>query len=297
MTITTVALSDTVDQWRTRTNELISVSNAQVSSTTLASLTTSAKSTLVAAVNELNSLKANLSGATFSGALTCQQNVSFSTKILLANGTAGAPSVTFTNDTDAGLYWASNTVYIGVGGEAIVEVANTSVTINKNLTLGSSVTDINLPDGCEINLAGNFAIRDSGTNVIIDQDGVGAGKCPATAITDYTLTYQKLNGRQAADQLNVSGTVTLNYNNGDWHRVKTNGSATIALSNFPSGKVAGIILQAENFGAYTITWPVGIKWGGGGTAPTLTSSGVDLISLMYESNGTLYGSVIATDCQ
>jgi len=55
MTITAVQLSDTFNTWRAATNALIAQANAQLDSTVLGTLTTVDKSSLVAAINEINS--------------------------------------------------------------------------------------------------------------------------------------------------------------------------------------------------------------------------------------------------
>ena len=46
-------------------------------------------------------------------------------------------------------------------------------------------------------------------------------------------------------------------------------------------------LLLTNGGAYTITWNSAIKWAGG-TAPTLTASGVDILTFMTVDNGTIW---------
>jgi hypothetical protein len=72
--------------------------------------------------------------------------------------------------------------------------------------------------------------------------------------TDLILAKSKV--RQATDQSAGSGTVTFDYNNGDYLKVTATGNISIALSNFPTGYVTAITIQCVNFGAYTITWPL-----------------------------------------
>jgi len=51
------------------------------------------------------------------------------TKILAGNGTAAAPSITFTNDSDSGLYWVSaNVVGLTLAGTLRYTLASTGIT-------------------------------------------------------------------------------------------------------------------------------------------------------------------------
>lgn len=68
MPISTVALSNTVDTWRVRFNEMVAVSNAQISDTALLNLETSEKTTIWGAVNELVSNSLAKTGAVASAA-------------------------------------------------------------------------------------------------------------------------------------------------------------------------------------------------------------------------------------
>ena len=53
----------------------------------------------------------------------------------------------------------------------------------------------------------------------------------------------------------------------------------------------GFTLVTVNAGAYTITWPGSVDWAGG-SAPTLTSSGTDvLVFYTYDGGTTYYGFV------
>lgn len=292
MPISTVALSDTFDQWRIRFNEVVSVVNAQLDASVLSGLDTTATSTLVAAINELVASKADLATPTFTGATTFEDDITSETIVFLADGAVGAPALSFTSDTDTGLYWASSTLHMAVGGASIIALTATGVTINQDLTFGAAVDDINLPTGCEINLAGNFAIKNASAATIIDHAGVGAAMVGNAAVVDYSIKYTKLHGVQAANQTDVSGARTINYNDGDWHKIKVNGNATLSITNLPTNKLAFIVLEAEDFGAHTITWPTGIKWSGAGTAPTMTEDGIDLVCFFQDGSGNLYGALV-----
>lgn len=79
--------------------------------------------------------------------------------------------------------------------------------------------------------------------------------------------------------------------------VKTISAATtFTVSNVPTtGTLASFMMDITNGGAYTITWWSNIKWAGG-TAPTLTSSGRDILGFFsYDAGTTWVGLVLAKD--
>lgn len=73
-------------------------------------------------------------------------------------------------------------------------------------------------------------------------------------------------------------------------------ATTFTRSNVPAtGQATSFILELTNGGAFTITWFTGIKWAGG-TAPTLTAAGVDILGFYSHDGGTTWrGMVLAKD--
>lgn len=58
-----------------------------------------------------------------------------------ADGTVGAPSLTFTNDTDSGLYRiGANNIGIGVNGAKVLDIATTGLAVTGALSATGSVT-------------------------------------------------------------------------------------------------------------------------------------------------------------
>ena len=76
--------------------------------------------------------------------------------------------------------------------------------------------------------------------------------------------------------------------------------STIAFSNvpstFPNGAVVPVVqllLVLTNGGAFAVTWPAAVVWENGDVDPVLTSSGVDILSLLTRDGGTTwYGRVL-----
>ena len=108
-------------------------------------------------------------------------------------------------------------------------------------------------------------------------------------------TINKSAVRQITDaSYSGGGTYTFNYANGDMQQLTLTGSTTIAFSNMPSGAVSGFIIDAVNWGAYTITHPTGMLFAGG-TAPTYTASGTDRLLVTRDKDGVYTLTVVAQD--
>ena len=74
------------------------------------------------------------------------------------------------------------------------------------------------------------------------------------------------------------------------------GNQTLTFSNPPaSGTSGSFTLILTNGGSATLTWPTSVDWAGG-TAPTLTSSGIDAIVFTTIDGGTIwYGFAAGLD--
>lgn len=291
MTIATVPLTDTFDQWRIKFNSVVAVQNAQISPEALADLTTTATSSLVDAINELNANKADTSvPTTFTESTTFNDNIIMDGgNVLLDTGTAGAPSLTFDGDPDTGVFHS--------GANEFAITTNGATALIAKATETKFVKDIRMEAGLNIALDGNFTITNSLSTVILDQDGVALspGSVQNADIGDEEIENTKLNIRQAADQLGVSGAISVNYALGDWFHIQPSGAITLSFTNFPT-QVGGVVIEAEDFGAVAVTWPAGTRFSGG-AAPTFTSSGTDLLSVIKDVSGVFYVQVIDQDYQ
>lgn len=86
------------------------------------------------------------------------------------------------------------------------------------------------------------------------------------------------------DLSNISGATTINLSTANFHFGTVTGDATFSFSNWPSsGKAKFVSLELTNGGSQAITWPGAVVWDGD-SAPTLQSSGVDVI-VFYSRDG------------
>ncbi len=75
----------------------------------------------------------------------------------------------------------------------------------------------------------------------------------------------------------LTGTVNIDLSTGSYFYGTLTGTTTFTVTNPPaSGVVGSFTLELTNAGAQTITWTNG-KWAGG-TAATLTTAGVDILT-------------------
>ncbi|MDD3452555.1 hypothetical protein [Sulfurimonas sp.] len=94
------------------------------------------------------------------------------------------------------------------------------------------------------------------------------------------------------DDVSVStGTHTLYFSTGNRQKITAGGNFTLAFGGVSANQNVYVI-EAVNWGAYTITFPANLKVEDG-TLPEFTVSGTDLIIIEVDKNGTYTLSVIA----
>lgn len=90
----------------------------------------------------------------------------------------------------------------------------------------------------------------------------------------------------------VSGATALDVATGQYFTATISGATTFSFSNVPSGTWAtAVLIRLTNAGS-SVTWPATVKWPSG-TAPTLTTSGVDLVALITDDSGTTWRGIVA----
>lgn len=122
---------------------------------------------------------------------------------------------------------------------------------------------------------GSMAFQDTSNYV----DVQGAQTLTNKTLTGYTETVYALSGT-VIDPAN--GTV----------QTKTLSANTTFTESLADGQSVILGITA---GAYSVTWPTTtwVKVGGSGTAPTLTSTGVNWI-ILWQVGGTLRGAFLGT---
>jgi hypothetical protein len=80
----------------------------------------------------------------------------------------------------------------------------------------------------------------------------------------------------------ISGTNTLDLAAATEYTATIAGATTFSFTNEPGADEAQVVyLRLTNAGSTTISWPAGTRFAGG-TAPTFTTSGVDLLAIKLD---------------
>jgi hypothetical protein len=101
-------------------------------------------------------------------------------------------------------------------------------------------------------------------------------------ITNYAVT---LNARGS-----ISGNQTIDLTLGNYVSATTAGAIDWTFSNPSASHASGFVLELTDGGSAAQTWPTSVRWPGG-TAPTLTASGVDLLVFVTDDAGTNWRGV------
>jgi hypothetical protein len=88
----------------------------------------------------------------------------------------------------------------------------------------------------------------------------------------------------------ASGATELDYADASVFDVTATGGVTLSYANLPA--VGGIVIYATDWGAHTITLPTGTILAGG-SAPSFTEDGLDIITVTTKNSGTTTEFLIA----
>ena len=145
-------------------------------------------------------------------------------------------------------------------------------------------------------VTGNVTGNASGTAATV----TGAAQAAITSVG--TLTGLTMGGELAAVDQVISRPVMKDYAEtkvamaahavdlslGNVQTYTLSGNQTLTFTNPPaSGSAGSFTLIVTNGGSATLTWPTSVDWAGG-TAPTLTSSGVDVLTFLTVDGGSIW---------
>jgi len=206
-------------------------------------------------------------------------------------------------------------------GDQVVVADPTGDWGTNNLTVGrngSTISGAAEDLVCDIAGAAVQLVYDGTTWAIYAQIGGNGGTAVTLdgvqTLTNKTLAATTLSGTlSVADNIvnrpvledyavqgsaigNVGATRTFDLSTANFFSATVDQASTFTFSNPPaSGDFGAFVMELTNGGAYTITWPTSVDWPGG-TAVTLTASGVDQLVFTTRDGGTTwYGFVAGLD--
>lgn len=116
-----------------------------------------------------------------------------------------------------------------------------------------------------------------------------ATNVPLSAAQGKVLN-DKITALQQGEAVNaigvVSGAQALDFSLGSYVAMTISAATTLSVTNIPDNThVYAITLEITNGGS-NVTWPSGITWLGTGSAPTLKTSGINMITLITRNGGS-----------
>ena len=179
-------------------------------------------------------------------------------------------------------------------------VTSTAAELNILDGVTSTAAELNIVDGVtstatELNYNDITTLGTVQTSKTVTADSSGTVNCVDYIIqrprfTDYAETVNALGdvgGGTDAIDISAGNVVTATVSTATQTFTFTNPSAT--------GKACSFTLILTNGGSQTVNWPSSVDWADG-SAPSLTSSGVDILTFTTVDAGTIwYGFAAGTD--
>jgi hypothetical protein len=181
----------------------------------------------------------------------------------------------------------------GVGfylGNTQFQITHTGSAVNYLSVTGN--TTGNAPTitaiGTDANVSINLITKGSGSVNVTSLSLTSSS--PTFINSNRTLTYYGTTHNQLGSG---SGTRDINLILGNFVSATVAGTTTWTFSNpIASPASIGFVLELTNGGSAALTWPAAVKWPGG-IAPTLTASGVDVLTFITDDGGTIWRGVVS----
>jgi len=206
---------------------------------------------IIAALSD-GSKDLNINGITVNGSATFNGTISINPTILrLPNGTAAAPSYSFTNDTDCGLYRVSaNDIALSVNGANVLEMSTTQVTVTGDfLFSGNYAGTFKVQGDASFNLGSTTNRFSTLFAVAIDSQGSSLDfKTTAGTVGTITSAGAFTIGISSAHAHVLNGaSLTANPGAGNTFNYQINGSTSVV--RFQAGSAGGTDPRIDIYGS------------------------------------------------
>ena len=290
-----------------RSSDTFTITRAQESTTARAYASGDKVELRVTAAGLANKLDKD-TGGTLSGALALPANgLNVGSGQLAVSGgnvsASGNLSVTGTTTLTGDLTANGNTT-LGNASTDTVTINGTAVSAPNGLTITGATTfntNTTLVNNAPLYLKdtsgtnGSLVAQSDNNLVFYSTGSTGAQRAIwSISMRSDTSVFQINTGLRLDGTFNSIVTAvsasTIDCNAGIVFTKTAAGALTWTFSNAPAGRAFSFILELTNGGTGTQTWPTSVKWPGG-SAPTLTSSGVDLLGFITDDGGTTWRGV------
>jgi len=200
----------------------------------------------------------------------------------ISAGTSTTTSLVQTGDLTGNLVLQSNAV-------SIATVTSTGVLVSGIVSATGNVTGGNITTVGLITATGNVTGGNITTVGLITATGnVTGGNLSTGGVITGTLKGVKVTLSDLGTLTTGTTTIDLATAQVFTATITASNTITVAFSNAPAaGQSQVVLLRLTNAGSGTIVWPASTKFTGG-TAPTLTASGVDVLGVYYDVTTTTY---------
>ena len=221
-------------------------------------------------------------------------------------------------EEDTGIGWASDTIHIVLGGADEYSFSTSTFDMNANTITEAGTISANDAAGPSIaneaatttnpTLIPNKAEMDTGIGWASDTLHLALGGATEYSFSTTVALFndnilQRPVLKDYGETINALGNVDtdthdIDLTDGNVVTCSLTGNPTFTFSNPPASGTAGsFTLIVTEDASPSITWPGSVDWAGG-TAPSLTTSGIDVFTFFTLDAGTIwYGFAAGLDMQ
>ena len=229
-------------------------------------------------------------GTSSAGTASFATTLANTTVTAAAYGTTAAKTVSFTVDSKGRLTAASET--------------NIAITASQ-VTDFTTAARLTVSDGTGLDYNSTTGVFSIDTTVVTSSDSINklsdVDTSTSAPINNNVLYWDGTNWRPGNQPFptsakgSVTGNQILDATTASHFSATIAGATTFYFTADTTTPVNVIMLELTNPGAFSIIWPASVKWPGG-SPPTFTVSGVDLLVFISRDGGTVWrGAMIQQD--